>query len=87
MEVEKSYRMTGILINEPSHEKTNNLGFRQGLTQTDRCSQRSRLETRTFGFKNSRDCTTCIAKTKTLICAFVFEYADCWFSDAVAHIN
>ena len=42
-----------------------------------------------------RDCTLCVAKTKALIscavtaqliCAFVFAYADCWFSNAVAHI-
>ena len=28
---------------EPAHEKTNNLGFRPGLTQTDLYSHRSRL--------------------------------------------
>ena len=31
-------------VNEPSHEKTNNLGFRQGLTQTGLYSHRSRVE-------------------------------------------
>ena len=30
-------------INEPSHEKTNNLGFRPGQTQTGLYSHRSRL--------------------------------------------
>ena len=42
-----------------------------------------------------RNCTNRVAKTKALIsfavtvkliCAFVFAYADCWFSHAVAHI-
>ena len=41
------------------------------------------------------NCTIRVAKTKALIsfavtakliCAFVFTYADCWFSHAVAHI-
>ena len=40
-------------------------------------------------------CTNCVAKTKALIsfavtakliCVFVFAYADCWFSDAAAHV-
>ena len=43
-----------------------------------------------------RSCTIRVAKTKALIsfavtaklvCAFVFAYADCWFSYAVAHIS
>ena len=33
-----------IHTNEPLHEKTNNLGFRPGLTQTGLFSHRSRLE-------------------------------------------
>ena len=45
--------------------------------------------------KVKRYCTICVAKTKALIscavaaqliCAFVFAYANCWFSHAVAHI-
>ena len=36
------------------------------------------------------DCTIHVANTKAvtakLICAFVFAYADCWFSHEVAHI-
>ena len=31
-----------------------------------------------------RNCTICLAKTKVLICAFVFAYACCWFSLAEA---
>ena len=43
-----------------------------------------------------RDCTIHLTKTKALIsfavtaklvCAFVFAYADCWFSHAMAHNN
>ena len=42
-----------------------------------------------------RNCTSRVAKTKSLIsfavtakliCAFVFAYADCWFSHAAAHL-
>ena len=33
-----------VNIVEPVHEKTNNLGFRPGLTQTRLHSHRSRLE-------------------------------------------
>ena len=42
------------------------------------------------------DCAICAAKTKALIscavtaqliCVFVFAYADCWFSGAVAHFK
>ena len=80
---------------EPVHEKTNNLGFRPGTTQTGLYSHRRWLEAGNFGFGNKRNCTTHVAKTKALIscavtakliCAFVFAYADCWFSHAVAHI-
>ena len=35
---------TNEVINEPSREKTNNLGFRPSLTQTNRYSHRSILE-------------------------------------------
>ena len=50
---------------------------------------------RHFGFKKKRNRTIHLTKTKVLlsfavivklICAFVFAYADCWFSHAVAHI-
>ena len=37
------------------------------------------------------NCTIRVAKsvavTAKLICAFVFAYADCWFSHATAHLN
>ena len=73
----------------PVRDKTNNLGFRPGPTQTGLYSHRCRLETLNFGFKKKRDCTSPEAKTKALInfavtaklvCAFVVAYANCWFS-------
>ena len=80
---------------EPVHEKTNNLGFRIGLIQTELYKHRRWLNAWNFGFKKKRDCTICVAKTKALIsfavtakliCAFVFAYANCWFSHAQAHM-
>ena len=59
-------------------------------------SHRSRIEASNFGFKKKRDCTIPVAKMKALIscaataqliCAFVFAYANCWFSCAAAHIH
>ena len=80
---------------EPLREKTNNLGFRPSLTQTGLFSHRRWLEAGNFGFRKYSNCTICVAKTKALISlavtaklisAFVFAYADCWFSDAEAHM-
>ena len=65
-------------------------------TQTKLYNHRRRLEVSNFGFKKNRNCTICVAKSKAvisfavtakLICAFVFAYADCWFSDAVAQME
>ena len=77
-------------------EKTNNLGFRTGPTQTRLYKHRRWLETGIFVFRKKRNCTIHVAKTKALIsfavtakliCVFVFAYADCWFSYAVAQIS
>ena len=66
------------------------------VTQTGLYSHRSRLEACTFGFKMKKDFTIRAAKTKALIscavtaqliCGFVFAYAKCWFSNAVAMSN
>ena len=86
--------------NEPMREKTNKLGFRPGLIQTELYKYRRWLEACNFGFKKKRDCTIHVAKTKALIscavtaqliCVFVFAYADCWFYHAqaqmVLHLN
>ena len=77
--------------------KPKNLGFQPGQTQTRLYSHRSRLEARNFRFNKKRDyticvdCTICVVKTKVLIScavtaqlisAFIFVYADFWFSDA-----
>ena len=81
---------------EPVHEKTNNLVFQPGLTQTRLYSHRRWLEAGNFGFRKKRNCTIPVAKTKALISfavtaklisAFVFAYADCWFSHAAAQIS
>ena len=83
-----------MLLYDPVHEKTNNLGVLPGPTQTSLYSHRSRLEVRNFGFKKKSDCTMCMGKSKALIsfavtakliCAFVFAYEDCCFSHAKAH--
>ena len=78
------------------HEKTNNLEFLPGLTQTRLYSHRSRLEAWNFRFKKKRDYTICEAKTKSLIncavtaqliCGFVCAYANLWFSHAKDQIK
>ena len=71
---------TGKVI---QYEKTNNLGFRPGSTQTGLNSHRSRLEACHFRFKK-KDCTISVAKTEVLIscavtaqliCLFIFAHA------------
>ena len=42
---------TIVILNEPVRDKTNNLGFRPGLTQTSLYSHRKELEALNFGFK------------------------------------
>ena len=80
---------------EPVREKTNNLCFRPGPTQTSLYKHRRWLEAGNFGFRKKRNSTIRVAKTKVLIsfavtakliCAFVFAYANCWFSHAKAHL-
>ena len=80
---------------EPVHEKTDNLRFRPGLSQTGLYSHKRWLEAGNLGFRKYRNCTICVAKTKALIsfavtakliCVFVFAHADCWFPFAAAHL-
>ena len=79
------------ILNEPSHEKTNTLGFWSGPAQTELYKHRRWLEAGNFGFRKYSNCIIRVAKTKALmsfgvtskpICAFVFAYADYWFSYA-----
>ena len=65
-------------------------------SQTELYKHRRWLEAGNFGFRKLRNCTIHVAKTKALIsfavtakliCAFVFAYAECWFSHDVAHIK
>ena len=69
-------------------EKTDNLGFRPGPTQTGLYSHRSRIESLNFSVKKQRNSTISTAKTKALTsCAFTaqliglrlwfFAYAKC----------
>ena len=89
------YPTTTTNIIEPVHEKTNNLGFRPGPTQTRLYSHRKRVGASKFGFKKQTDSTIRVAKTKTLIscavtaqliCVFVFAHADFWFSHVTDYI-
>ena len=63
-------------------------------SDTNQAAQ-SQKQARSLKFKKKRKCTICVAKTKALIsfvvtakliCAFVFAYADCWFSHEVAQM-
>ena len=81
---------------EPPCEQTGLRGFRPGPTQTRLYSQRRWLEACDFVFRKNRDCTICVAKTKTLIsfavtakliCVFVFAYAKSRFSHDEAHMT
>ena len=78
---------------ESVHQKINNVGFRSCLIQTGLYSHRNRLEAWNFGYKQWRNCSIRVAKTKVLssfaitaklMCTFVFDFADCWFSHAQA---
>ena len=69
---------------KPRCEKTGLRGFRPGPTKTGLCSHRRWLEAWYVRFKELRNCTICVAKTKALIsfavtaqliCACVFAYA------------
>ena len=83
------------IIFEPSHDKTNNLGFRPGLIQTGLYKHKRLLEAGNFRFRKEENCTIRVAKTMALIsfaatakliCAFAFAYADCWLSCAASHL-
>ena len=83
------------LKSEPLHEKTNNLGFQSGPTKTELYMHRRWLEICDIESSVLTNCCIRVAKTKALIsfavtakliCAFVFAYADCLFSQAVAHL-
>ena len=82
--------ITSVSIYKPVREKTNNLVSDQ-VQHKPYCS----VTEDNFGFRKKRNWYIRKAKTKALvsftvtaklICVFVFAYADCWFSHAVAHI-
>ena len=83
------------LVFEPVHEKTNNFVVKPGPTQIRLYSHSIKLEAWNFGYKQRRNSTIRMAKTKVLIicavtaqliCNFLFAYANCWFSHAKAHL-
>ena len=78
------------------HDKTCQLGFPPGPTQTRLYSQRRRLRALNFGFRKQRGCTIYVAKTKALISctvavqliyAIVLAYAKSRFSNEVAQMH
>ena len=83
------------ILNEPVHDKTNNLGSDQ-VRHKSGCTITKKVRSLKFRFKKKRNYTIHVAKTKALISfavtekliwAFVFAYADCWFSHAAAQMS
>ena len=84
-----------LLLYKPMGEKTNKVGSDQ-VQHKPSCTvteDGKRLEI--LDLESRRTVLCLVAKTKALIsfavttkliCAFVFAYADCWFSHVVAHI-
>ena len=58
-------------------------GFTTRFDKNGLLSHRSRLEGVVLFVSKTKMLLSC-AVTARLICVFVFAYADCWFSDAVA---
>ena len=77
---------------EPLHQKTDNLGFRTGPSQTVLYKHRKWLGAVNFGFRRAvnfgfrkyRNCTICIAKAKALISCAVTAQLICAFGFAYA---
>ena len=82
-----SVKKKTLELNSRSNLFSAGLSAVQLLTQINLYSHRSRLEARNFGFKKKSDCTICEAVTAKLVSAFVFAYADFWFSDVAAHFR
>ena len=80
-------KMSGDFLHEPSREKTNNLGFRPGHDGTNRSVQLQK-----FRISGEKRLYYLCSEKKALISFAVadlrpyFAYADCWFSDDVAHM-
>ena len=89
------HRCCSLLVYELRCEKTGLRGFRPGPTQTRLYYHTRRLDARNFVFRNCRNCTIYVAKTRALIsfavtakviCVFVFAYAKNQFSHDAAHM-
>ena len=73
---------------EHVHEKTNNLGSDQVQLKSGCTVTEDGLRLEIFRFRQKRNCTIRVAKTKALISFIVtFAYADCGFSHAAAQIS
>ena len=74
------YKLHSLKPFEPSHNENNNLGFLPGPIQIRLYRHRKELEALIFGYKQKRNCTVRVSKTKVLfsftvtaqlICAFI----------------
>ena len=88
-------KIKNYLYIEPRRKKTGLGIFRPGQTQTRLYSHGRWLEAGNFEFRKKRDCSTCVAKTKSLIscavtahliCVCVFPHAKSQFFHDAAHI-
>ena len=84
---------SSFTVNEPRHEKTNNVVSKQ--VRHIRVEQALK-KTRGWKFRGRNPCTIRVAKIKALIsfavtakliCVFGFAYADRWFSHEVAQMK
>ena len=70
--------------------KTNNFEFANRPVQSQKKARRLKFwiyeEERLYYLCNENNGLISCAVTAQLICAFVFAYADCWFSDPAAQI-
>ena len=83
--LETAIAFSGITLIWACAWENQQFGFRPALTQTGLYSYRSRLEAWNFGFKNYPSSEH--KDPDKLICSFVFAYANCWFSHAVAQFR
>ena len=77
-------------------EKTNNLSFPTRSDTYRPVQSKEMVRGRKFWIYKVEESTIHVAKTQALIsfavtakliCAFVFAYADCWFSHVAAHFK
>ena len=88
------YALFCLKTNEPPRGKTNNVASEQVRHKHSCASKEDGIKPEILDLKK-KNCTIRVAKTQALIrfavtakliCAFVFTYADCWFSHGAAHL-